>query len=56
MSVQLLKPHFALRELFDEVVELAPAAREAKIADLDLPPAIRVRLQAMVVFDDLVEL
>jgi serine/threonine-protein kinase len=56
MSVQLLKPRFALRELFDEVVDLAPAAREAKIAEMDLPPAIRIRLQAMVVFDDLVEL
>ena len=56
MSVQLLKPRFALRELFDEVVELAPEAREAKIAELDLPPAIGVRLKAMVVFDDLVEL
>jgi hypothetical protein len=51
MTVQLLKPRFALRELFDEVVELAPEAREAKIA-MDLPPAIGVRLQAMVVFDD----
>ncbi len=56
MNVQLLKPQFALRELFDEVVELAPEAREAKIASLDLPPAIGARLQAMVVFDDLVEL
>jgi len=56
MSVQLLKPRFALRELFDEVVELAPEAREAKIAEWDLPPAIGVRLKAMVVFDDLVEL
>jgi len=56
MSVQLLKPRLALRELFDEVVELPPEAREAKIASMDLPPAIGVRLQAMVVFDDLVEL
>ena len=56
MNVQLLKPRFALRELFDEVVELAPDAREAKIAALDLPPAIGVRLRAMVVFDELVEL
>jgi hypothetical protein len=56
MNVHLLKPQFALRELFDEVVELAPDAREAKIASLDLPPAVGVRLRAMVVFDDLVEL
>ncbi len=56
MNVQLLKPQFALRELFDEVVELAPEAREAKIAQLGLPAAVGVRLRAMVVFDDLVEL
>jgi len=56
MSVQHLRPRLALRELFDEVVDLAPAAREAKIAEMDLPPAVRIRLQAMVVFDDLVEL
>ncbi|HSE13315.1 MAG TPA: tetratricopeptide repeat protein [Rudaea sp.] len=56
MTVQLLKPRFALRELFDEVVELPPEVREAKIASLDLPPALGVRLQAMVVFDELVEL
>jgi len=55
MAVRLLKPRFALRQLFDEVVELAPEVREEEIASLDLPPAIGLRLQAMVVFDDLVE-
>ena len=56
MSVHPLRPRHALRELFDEVVELSPEVREARIAALDLPTAMSVRLQAMVVFDEIVEL
>jgi hypothetical protein len=56
MSVHPLRPNQALRELFDQVVELSPEVREARIASLDLPTALSVRLQAMVVFDEIVEL
>ena len=46
----------SLRELFDEIVELAPDARAARMATLDLPGDARAQLHAMLVFDELVGL
>ena len=42
----------SLRELFDEIVELAPDARAARMATLDLPGDARAQLHAMLVFDE----
>jgi eukaryotic-like serine/threonine-protein kinase len=46
----------ALRGLFDEVIELAPEVRDARIDALDLPDEVAVRLRAMVVFDEMIDL
>jgi len=53
MSVIPLRPRHTLRELFDDIIELAPDEREAKIAALALPRALATRLRAMVAFDEL---
>ena len=53
MPVTPFKQRFALRELFDEILELAPELREARIAALQLPAELAVRLRAMVIFDEL---
>jgi serine/threonine-protein kinase len=50
------KFEFTLRELFDEVMDLAPPLRQERIAALDLPRDLRTRLQAMVAFDEIVDL
>ena len=53
MPVTPFKPRVGLRELFDEIIDLDPAQREAKIAAMQLSPDLGVRLRAMVIFDDL---
>ena len=45
-----------LRALFDEVIELDPADRDARIAALHLDDDARARLRAMIVFDELIDL
>lgn len=42
----------SLRGLFEQIVEAPPDLRQARIAALDLPPTLRIRLQAMVAFDE----
>jgi serine/threonine-protein kinase len=37
--------------VFDEIVELAPALRKARVTELDLPDAVRARLHAMLAAD-----
>jgi serine/threonine protein kinase len=46
----------SLREPFEELIELAPELRIARLAALDLTDEMRVRLQAMVAFDELIAL
>jgi serine/threonine protein kinase/tetratricopeptide (TPR) repeat protein len=46
----------SLREPFEELIELAPELRIARLAALDLTDETRVRLQAMLVFDEFVAL
>ena len=42
-----------LRKLFDEVIELPPTDRCAKIATFELPESLSIRLEAMVAFNEL---
>jgi eukaryotic-like serine/threonine-protein kinase len=45
-----------LRHLFDEIVELPPSLREAKIGALDIGEAARANLRMMVAFDELIRI
>jgi serine/threonine-protein kinase len=45
-----------LRQLFDEIVELPAALREARIGALDVAEGIRTSLRMMLAFDELVQL
>jgi serine/threonine-protein kinase len=50
-----VRAEVSLRQLFDEIVDLPPALREATIIALNLPEEIRANLCTMVTFDELIQ-